>query len=844
MNIKESLIKMDQDTDCMYDLTNMYESLKLDEEKKDELVKYINAYDIDATNKLLSTNFNANMSEALDDDDVSDMIGFNNDDKVDLHFDNVKYTKFSGSDPYESSAEITEFEGELPVDKDTVEEELIDIMTPEDFPEGMYERGDDEEMYNYIDNNLDTLLDKYNDTLTNIDRIKDKAEEYAQEEFGYLNEAKEDYADKAIKDLEDKCSQKIKIFQNRINNNKDKSKGDLENEFMDEMDNEGFTVDEQVKVIGSLDFDESPVEVMSKEMFESIDDEPYEEENLPKLEDIVKDSIVVYTDDIESITGEDVAKQFQLDDDDDLVEDIEEETTVDKFLVDENSVKKVVENLLNMPIMIPNTKKNKKFKDDYNLTEENVKSILKQITEDDYAYSKISKNIYFLGNILTVFLTKRDFGVSDKSLEDVVLYIKIDNSSEGYVTAISVHESERPQEFDDIAIIKVINDVYKEKGEIESDEAVMEIEDKLKENNISVDADQLGEMIVKSREMIDAGIGVDLDESVASQIDGLAKRYDHKDGYESVKDILFNIAGSGGNEVISKVAGSYMIESTPVKESIEDATIEDVNDFIKETKERFPGSEAIYDGDTNTIKITLHKELEECNKKLEESLVDKVDSLAKRGKFTEIRKLVAELKDEMEEEKDFMDDVDKAYYKDVIDHAEALINENSFDESFIHTQEETDEKVKYNPLVKTTSLEVDQMVYDSDNGHKLKVKEIIPDRYSYKVTFEDLNTGEEVVLNPGINYMFELVVDGDKEYEVMDEDIKGSAYISGDLGIEIYEVNDDEVTWAYTNDKENKTTSEIKYAYFDEDGNELEEARAYIDTDNDIVYLDEVIRND
>ena len=47
--------------------------------------------------------------------------------------------------------------------------------------------------------------------------------------------------------------------------------------------------------------------------------------------------------------------------------------------------------------------------------------------------------------------------------------------------------------------------------------------------------------------------------------------------------------------------------SNKTNESIEDNSIEDIDKFVAEVKEKFPGSEAIYDGDTNTIKITLDK---------------------------------------------------------------------------------------------------------------------------------------------------------------------------------------------------------------------------------------------
>ena len=42
-----------------------------------------------------------------------------------------------------------------------------------------------------------------------------------------------------------------------------------------------------------------------------------------------------------------------------------------------------------------------------------------------------------------------------------------------------------------------------------------------------------------------------------------------------------------------------------IKEDIDSTPIEDIEAFITEVQERFPGSEAIYDGDHNEIRITL-----------------------------------------------------------------------------------------------------------------------------------------------------------------------------------------------------------------------------------------------
>ena len=76
INIRESLIQMDRDTSCKYDLTTMYESVSLTEDKKKELVKYIDAYDIDATNKFLGNEVSSQGLTEFYDDDFSDDLSY------------------------------------------------------------------------------------------------------------------------------------------------------------------------------------------------------------------------------------------------------------------------------------------------------------------------------------------------------------------------------------------------------------------------------------------------------------------------------------------------------------------------------------------------------------------------------------------------------------------------------------------------------------------------------------------------------------------------------------------------------------------------------------------------
>lgn len=73
INIRESLKGMDIDTNFRHNLTGLYESLILNEDKKEKLVKYIDAYDIDATNKFLSNEFSSQgLMEYYEDDEFDD----------------------------------------------------------------------------------------------------------------------------------------------------------------------------------------------------------------------------------------------------------------------------------------------------------------------------------------------------------------------------------------------------------------------------------------------------------------------------------------------------------------------------------------------------------------------------------------------------------------------------------------------------------------------------------------------------------------------------------------------------------------------------------------------------
>ena len=74
INLRESLLKIDKETDCKYDLTSLYESYRLDEKHKKELVKMIANYDSpEALGSYLSkVSGSGPMMENIGDDDISE----------------------------------------------------------------------------------------------------------------------------------------------------------------------------------------------------------------------------------------------------------------------------------------------------------------------------------------------------------------------------------------------------------------------------------------------------------------------------------------------------------------------------------------------------------------------------------------------------------------------------------------------------------------------------------------------------------------------------------------------------------------------------------------------------
>ena len=180
----------------------------------------------------------------------------------------------------------------------------------------------------------------------------------------------------------------------------------------------------------------------------------------PTLLDVVRCSTVVIVNDAREFTHADaerVAARFNYDDevdfedeyDSNLGESVEDPLagrSPDKFLVPEEEVGAVIQKIANNYINLvtnertTNGRQNVEFMNQHNLTEDNVRELAKQLTTADYSYSSNSRNVNRAGNVLTFFVTEKDFTLSDgRTFEGLKVYVKVDATDDGLVTAVSFH---------------------------------------------------------------------------------------------------------------------------------------------------------------------------------------------------------------------------------------------------------------------------------------------------------------------------------------------------------------------------------------------------------------------
>lgn len=174
---------------------------------------------------------------------------------------------------------------------------------------------------------------------------------------------------------------------------------------------------------------------------------PYKEsmETIKTLSDFIDNSIVVFTNDIDSVDVKDIVNGFKNDSwDEDIKEDIETPSVKNyKITLSKSDVEKALSDLQYKGIVYVDRDNNSSFKNERGLTRKEIIEAIKKLSTEDYSYSLESSHFLYPGHILNVFVTKNDLG--NEKLSNLILYIKIDTYENEYVTIISFHEAERDE---------------------------------------------------------------------------------------------------------------------------------------------------------------------------------------------------------------------------------------------------------------------------------------------------------------------------------------------------------------------------------------------------------------
>lgn len=179
---------------------------------------------------------------------------------------------------------------------------------------------------------------------------------------------------------------------------------------------------------------------LKREFLVTEDVEIEKEEGLRSLTDFINDGDfhTIVTDDARTFNVHEWEKRVEADDDsgsDTLDEDV---VSTEHFVVSKEDVQAVLDKIATSNIFVADYYKTKGFMKSKGLTAEDIKEIAKQLEMGDYSYS-MNSNSFKTGDVISVFITDKDFKVKDVDLSNCVLYIEIDTDYGDPVAIVSMH---------------------------------------------------------------------------------------------------------------------------------------------------------------------------------------------------------------------------------------------------------------------------------------------------------------------------------------------------------------------------------------------------------------------
>lgn len=114
------------------------------------------------------------------------------------------------------------------------------------------------------------------------------------------------------------------------------------------------------------------------------------------------------------------------------------------IIIDPSGIKELIEKIKTCRHFEINQRaKNKQFVEEQSLSRSDIINIIKQLTIEDYSYTLNSTNRYHEGAQLTVFVTNKTFQLSNRIMDGIEIYVKIEYTEAGFVCVVSFHEADK-----------------------------------------------------------------------------------------------------------------------------------------------------------------------------------------------------------------------------------------------------------------------------------------------------------------------------------------------------------------------------------------------------------------
>ena len=136
-----------------------------------------------------------------------------------------------------------------------------------------------------------------------------------------------------------------------------------------------------------------------------------------------------------------IKEEDDVDDNDEYYESLLESDNQNSnkhFTVSKEDVQNLIEKIAKSDFFAADYYKTRGFMKSKNLSEDDIKSIVKQLDIDDYSYSMKSKT-FKPGDVIDVFITNKDFEINGKNLSGLNLYIKLDLDYGDISAVVSAH---------------------------------------------------------------------------------------------------------------------------------------------------------------------------------------------------------------------------------------------------------------------------------------------------------------------------------------------------------------------------------------------------------------------